>query len=300
MDSRIEIGVSVVLPIHGDAPFLESCLESISSQTYDGDLQVVAVLDRAHPGVEKRIAKAINFETLIVKSPIGGLVPALNLGLTEARFEFIARMDSDDIMLPDRIQAQSDFLQGNSAIAVVGGQILTCNYNGLTSGRRNYPTRPSDVRHAMANGCCVPHPGVMFRRSAAIAVGAYRTRYNHAEDYDLWTRMLRDSEIANLDTYVLIYREHMDQVSVKSSLQQRVSTVKISHNFKQSSKRARSIKDRVSLRRRLILSLTNVYFEDALDNRRKLFVGVTFFLIFLLSPIQTAFKVIRKIRAIKI
>lgn len=148
-----------------------------------------------------------------------GLVAALNIGLSEARGDFIARMDADDLTLPGRFEEQLAFLRENQSFSAVGTQFVEVCVHG-TLGRksnlphrlRSKPWRPLTTR--------IAHPTVMFRKETVQMVGGYRADFLHAEDQDLWLRLLGVSRVGNLSRVFLKYRKHANQVSVENMGQQ--------------------------------------------------------------------------------
>jgi glycosyltransferase involved in cell wall biosynthesis len=161
----------------------------------------------------------------LLNSHAPGLVAALNLGISEARGEFIARMDADDVTLPGRFGVQLAFLRENPSYAAVGSQFVEVCAHGKTGRRshlprrlRNKPWPPLFTRMA--------HPTVMFRKDSVQDVGGYRADFLHAEDQDLWLRLLKVAQVGNLKQVFLKYRKHSNQVSVENTCQQQQGLIR--------------------------------------------------------------------------
>jgi glycosyltransferase involved in cell wall biosynthesis len=209
--------VSVVLPAHGRAPFLQAAVESILGS---GEvLRELLIVDDRLDDAGRGLLDGIEDDRLRVVPCAGvGLVDALNTGLAQAGGEFIARMDADDISLPGRIEQQRLHLVEHRECVAVGGQLQVIDEAGRVIGERHYPTDPHDVRRMLRLRNALAHPAAMFRREAALQAGGYRHQFPGAEDYDLWLRMLELGDIANLATDVLAYRVHGAQITSTASV----------------------------------------------------------------------------------
>ncbi len=218
--------VSVVLPVHNGEPYLAEAVDSILRQTF-GDFELIAVDDASTDNSRRRLddAAARDSRVSVVDGQDRGLVGALNLGLSLARGEFIARMDADDISQPSRFARQVSYLRENPDIAVVGSAITLIDASGAVVREISYPLAPADVdRFLMEVGSALAHPAVMARRKAMLTVGGYRKPFQHSEDYDLWLRMAERYLLANLPDRLLCYRQHGGKSSLRHATAQRLAT----------------------------------------------------------------------------
>lgn len=212
--------LSVLMPTNRLDNLFVDALKSVSFDLVDG-AEVLVVLNG------EAILQAKEFDWArfgianlrLLTSHDRGLVAALNLGLSEARGEFIARMDADDLTLPGRFDAQITFLQENPLFSAVGSQFVEICMHGKCGRKshlpirlRNTPWPPLITR--------IAHPTVMFRKETVLRVGGYRADFPHAEDQDLWLRLLKVSKVGNLNRVFLKYRKHANQVSVENYGQQ--------------------------------------------------------------------------------
>ena len=143
-----------------------------------------------------------------------GLRAALNQAWRVARGQYIARLDADDVALPDRLARQVEFLDGHPAVAAVGGAMVTIDSGGRRGSTVRYATTDKGIRATLERRNCIAHPTVMMRRSALEEVGGYRI--DQAEDYDLWLRLAERWELANLSEPVTLYRLHRGQGSLST------------------------------------------------------------------------------------
>jgi hypothetical protein len=219
--------VSVVLPIHNGERFLQEAVESILVQDCP-DFELVIVDDGS---TDKTVPLLMSYQKRDTRirvycQPNRGLVESLNRGCGIARGKYIARMDADDIAVKERLRWQLEFMESHPAIAVVGGAVQTISASGLELAVEVYPLADRDIKRVLDRGeCPFVHPTVLMRRDTFVSVGGYRKAAVHAEDYDLWTRIGDRFELANLDSVVLKYRRHVNQVSIQKCKQQALSAL---------------------------------------------------------------------------
>lgn len=141
-----------------------------------------------------------------------GLGIALNEGLAICRYELVARMDSDDISVPDRCRIQCEQFAADPELAVASGMIQEFEDTpDVISGKRALPCSHEDICKLSRKRSPFNHPAVMYRKSAVLKVGGYRGDYLFLEDYDLWVRLLQAGmKGANLDIPLLYMRTMRD------------------------------------------------------------------------------------------
>jgi glycosyltransferase involved in cell wall biosynthesis len=209
--------ISCLLPVYNGEAFLVEAVDSILSQTYR-DFELVVVDDGsrdATPDILRAFAEKDD-RVRVVRRENGGIVAALNTGLSASRGDYVARMDADDISLPERFQFQLDYLDVHPGCVLVGGFARSLKPDGSFDGRT------TGGRHLRTDLSCFPprvavamHPLIMVRRAALLQVGGYRSTFPHAEDYDLFLRLSKLGTIDNPDRDLLIYRRHDGAISLK-------------------------------------------------------------------------------------
>lgn len=201
--------VSVVMPVRDGERFLVEAIRSILEQTVR-DLELVVVDDGSVDATPELLAAAARTDSRVrvLRREREGITHALNAGFSAARAPLVARMDADDVALPDRLQRQLAFLAGAPEIAVVGGGLILVDEAGREVDRGPGPARLSMlVRNDLA------HPTVVVRADAFREAGGYRL--DGSEDYDLWLRIEEQHGLAALPDPVLRYRLHPGQFSLE-------------------------------------------------------------------------------------
>jgi len=155
---------------------------------------------------------------ILRKEPNGGLIDALNDGLAwilARDFDYVIRMDSDDIAVPGRVDTQVAFMQARPHLLMAGG--LTQQFEKTPGdGLRNWrPTETDAIRRHMRVTSCVSHPTFIVRTDTYRTVGGYDRHYHHAEDFDWLWRCMRAGPIANQGDLLIHSRVSPAQVSAR-------------------------------------------------------------------------------------
>lgn len=142
----------------------------------------------------------------------GGLGNALRLGVENAKYDIIARMDSDDICMPDRFEKQLAYLEAHPECDIVGGQITEfIDIPDNIVGKREVPCDNEAIYHYMRSRCALNHPTVMFKKKAVLDAGNYQDWFWN-EDYYMWIRMMEQGCVfANLPDVLVNMRSGLDQ-----------------------------------------------------------------------------------------
>ena len=207
--------VSVLMSVYNGERFLHQAIESILRQTLV-NLEFIIVDDGSNdrtPRVLEEFAEEDSRVVLVKNEENLGLTLSLNAGLQAARGEYIARQDSDDFSLPNRLVLQAQFLDEHPEVGVLGTWVLNTDEKDNEIDRWETPIYPGTVRWSLLFGNALVHGSVMIRRSVLPPGPAYRSRILYAQDYDLWSRLSFRTELANLPEVLLIRRVHPDMVT---------------------------------------------------------------------------------------
>lgn len=227
--------VSVVMPVHNAMPWLEAAVDSILNQTF-ADFEFIIVDDGSTDSGSEYLANINDNRVNVISfSKNRGIVDALNAGLAVAQGIFVARMDADDISLPQRLKMQTQFMRTHEDCAVVASSIEpfthSCRIEVAELDRFNqcYNTGLTDkeIRSRLSITNCLCHPSVMFRRDLLMRTGGYKKEYQYAEDYELFLRIARLGRLEKLSDVLIRYRIHEGQISQSKVKRQRQLDAKI-------------------------------------------------------------------------
>jgi len=213
-DKNYDLKVSVIIPTYNSEKYIKDSIDSILKQTFK-DFEIIIVDDNSTDKTLKIIKNFRDKRIRVIQGPREGLAMALNVGIDAAQGEYIARMDSDDIALPERLEKQLGCMHVNPDIDICGSGALFWNQE---TGQKDFHQNPSediDIRTSLFFVCPIIHPTVMFRKKA---LNEHNLRYssagNGAEDLEFWLRAARLVKFHNMPDSLLIYRVHSSNVSI--------------------------------------------------------------------------------------
>ncbi|MBV9762421.1 MAG: glycosyltransferase [Acidobacteriaceae bacterium] len=213
--------VSVVMPVFNAERFLAEAMESVLAQSFE-DFEAIAVDDGStdgSAGILERYARR-DGRLRVFQRGHQRLPAALNFGCARAEGRYIARMDADDIAMPERLERQVKFLEAHPRVAILGTQIERIRQDGARMNVERVPLEHAEIEANMQRICCLFHPTVMMRAEAVRELGGYREAFFGAEDHDLWLRAAERYELANLPDVLLKYRLHTGALSFEKLEQQ--------------------------------------------------------------------------------
>ena len=255
-----EVELSVVLPVYDESlPVVEKSLSSVSGQL-KSTYELIIIDDNPKRSDLKAFLQEFQSKTknvfLVFNSVNKGLVYSLNKGLQQARGIYVARMDADDISLPNRLKSQVAIL--NAGYDFTASSAIEIDENGDRIGYRKMPYEGVVESPAVFKyGNFIIHPSVMMRRDVVKELGGYRD-IPSAEDYDLWVRILflPHSRAFFVTDPEVLYRVREDGISLANRLTMDISSnairkalnkasslaeydKRISHYFSESKKKIR-------------------------------------------------------------
>lgn len=202
------------MSVFNGGKYLNDAIKSILNQTFE-NFEFLIINDGSTDATKTLLAGYDDPRICVVHNEKNiGLARSLNKGLELARGKYVARMDSDDISLPQRLERQVKFMNANQNIAICGTFVRVKSEREILISK--YPTTPADVKCRLMFGPSLAHPSAIFRTSD---FNKFNLRYDpnliRAQDYDLWVRASRHLDISNLNEVLLVYRVHDEQVSQK-------------------------------------------------------------------------------------
>lgn len=206
--------ISVVMTVYDKSAYLQDAVSSVLNQRF-ADFEFIIVVEYGASqeliDILRRSAKADERICLIYNQERLGLPESLNRGIRAARGKYIARMDDDDISLPDRFSKQIQFLETNPQIGVCGTYQLTVTPEH--EAVLYCATKPQELKSELLFGCQISHTSVMFRRRLFIEHGWFYKKESMAEDFELWMRILNDVEFANIGEPLVRHRYGFGNIS---------------------------------------------------------------------------------------
>lgn len=222
--------ISVVMSVYNCERYLELAIESVLNQTF-GDFEFIIINDGSTDGTSAILDRyeQLHDRISVYRQDNQGLIPSLNRGCRIARGKYIARMDADDISLPERFARQLSHLETHPQIGVLGTRVEYIDEGGLAQGKWRVPTSASLTRWSLLFGNSLAHPSVMMRRGVIERLGFYRPCALHVEDYDLWVRASEVTEIANIPDILLQRRYWEGSICSRHSQAQEEAVAKVMH-----------------------------------------------------------------------
>jgi glycosyltransferase involved in cell wall biosynthesis len=182
--------ISIVMPFYNAAPYLAEAVKSILDQTFS-NFEFIIINDGSTDGSEKIIQSFSDKRIKYIVNPENrGLVYSLNKGLDAAEGSLIARMDGDDISMPERLERQFEYLRMHPEADLVASQVQLINEKGQLTGfwkedRDN--NSPELIKEFLSVNNCIAHPTILAKADVIQRL-RYREVQGQAEDYDLWLR----------------------------------------------------------------------------------------------------------------
>lgn len=209
------------MPVCNGAAYLRAALDSILQQSFT-DFELVVVDDGSADdslGILQGYARQ-DARIRLTSRGNRGLTLTLNELIAKGRGEFMARMDADDIAMPDRLARQAEFLRTHPEVLCVSGAFGLIDQAGRYLTTLHPPTSNAEIQDHLVRGhCAIVHPAVMARLQPIRELGGYQC--DLVEDLDLWLRLGEKGELANLSEVVLQYRLHAASISERAGHKQR-------------------------------------------------------------------------------
>lgn len=209
---------------YNDELYVVQSVESILHQTYPY-FELIVVNDGSTDRTLDRV-KSVKDERIVVIDKINtGLPDSLNVGIKHSKYNWIVRMDADDVAKPDRLEMQVSLL--SISIGVIGGQCDFINGNDEIIGCRLLPVSFSKIKRDLFWGNSpIVHPTAVINKKAIEEVGGYDTNFKAAQDIDLWYRISQSYRLLNVEYKVLNFRKHSNSISSsKADIQHRFALV---------------------------------------------------------------------------
>src|SRR3989339_4967 len=219
--------VSVLMSVYNGEKHLGEAIQSILNQTYT-DFEFIIVDDGSTDSTrniinsfdDKRIKLIINEKNI-------GWAKSLIKGIEYCQCEFIARMDADDISLPQRFEKQIEYMDSNPEIGVIGTNVYAIGENSKPKYKIEYPQYHSFIKWSLIFSNPICHPSVMIRKSIVKNYGYFDDNIIRSEEYDYWSRIVNNVKFHNIQDFLLLLRISGNKVSISLYSEQLQSAINI-------------------------------------------------------------------------
>ena len=211
--------VSVVMPAYNAAQFIRPAVDSILAQTF-GDFELIILTDGSTDRPQSIVDGYSDPRIRLINKENSGVASTLNVGLNEARGEFIWRHDADDVSLPEKLERQVNFLESHPEFILCATQIAFMTERGMVAWDKRQPKSKwlgeSEFREVFFEDFApyspITHATILCKRESLVKCKGYRTAFKTAEDIDLWLRLRENGRLA-----VLNYCDYLVRLSSSSA-----------------------------------------------------------------------------------
>lgn len=211
--------ISIVMPVYNAGSFLREALDSVLSQTYknwelicvdDGSTDNSLDILQEYVLIDSRIKVFKNHKNQ-------GVSTTTNYAIGKCHGQYLARMDADDVMTPDRLDKQITYLGKNPQVVVLGGQCQLINEKDQSIGQKIFPCNHQEIYQMMYQAMPIQQPTMMINlKLIPSSFSWYEKKTNTAEEVDLLFKLFKYGEFANLPDFILNYRLHGQNLSLKN------------------------------------------------------------------------------------
>lgn len=200
--------VSVILPVYNGEKYLRESIDSVLAQSFE-EFELIIVNDGSRDSSGEIAQQYQDSRVIYREQKNQGLAATLNNGAKLAKGEYLARQDQDDLSLPERLTRQVAFMDAHPDCAVLGTWSQVWVEDRSTDRTLRHATDNDTLQCDVLFDSPFVHSSVLMRRSSFETVGGYTTDRDRQppEDFELWSRMARKYELANLSEVLHVYRE---------------------------------------------------------------------------------------------
>lgn len=211
LNNNNNVWISVLLCTYNDEKYIKEAVTSILDQTYPY-FEFIIVDDGSTDGTNKILKEFSDPRIKLIEKNNTGLTDSLNIGFSHCKYDWVARMDGDDISYSDRFEKQVKLIRHN--IAVIGGQCTYIDNEGKKIGKSKLAITHKEILNKTLNGYTAHiHPSVLINKKFYFKVGGYDKYIYAAEDLDIWLMMSHYGQLKNLPEELIYFRIHDRKIS---------------------------------------------------------------------------------------
>ncbi len=225
--------ISLIMSVYNGEDYLRDAIESVLNQTFK-DFELIVINDcstdktyeilKRFAELDKRVKVHTNEVNLRLPS-------SLNKAISYAQGKYIARMDADDICLPERLEKQYNFMENNPSVALSSCRFMTLKNGVISSGGCGGKSDKESIKALLLVTNPILHPGIIAKADAIRSLG-YDKNFTCTEDMELWTRfVMAGYDIEIIPEYLMIYRLHDKQITETTLEKQHKEVIAIQKNY---------------------------------------------------------------------
>ena len=210
--------ISVLLCTYNDEKYIYKAVKSILDQTFE-NFEFIIINDGSTDRTLEILKQFDDKRIILIDKPNTGLTDSLNLGVSKAKSNWIARMDGDDISIKTRFEEQIKYIKED--VAVIGTQCKFIDEEGNQIATVSLPLTHNEIlKKGTSFRTMFIHPSVLINKELLLKSGGYDDYLDSAEDLDLWLKLSHYGKLVNIDSVLLKYRKHQNQISITKRKEQ--------------------------------------------------------------------------------
>jgi len=220
--------ISVIMSVFNGEKYLKESIESVLNQTFR-DFEFIIIDDGSDdetPEILKKYTKKDKRIKVIANSENIGLTKSLNKAVRASRGKYIARIDADDIVLPERFDRQVKFMDSNLEVGIVGSSYYLISEEGEIIDKKIPPLRDKELRRVIIRHNVFCHSSIMVRKEALERAGFYDENWRSAQDYELYFRIAKYFKLANLKESLVCWRVNKNSAFPRRDREQSKNALK--------------------------------------------------------------------------
>ena len=207
------IPITVLLATYNCGGFIQTSVNSILKQSYK-NFELLIIDDGSEDNTEEIIRSFNNEKIRYIRLKHIGFSAALNYGLKEAKFDWVARMDADDIAVPDRLEKEVKLISKSNKDIIFSDSVFFKNKKIQFLNKIN--TEKENLKRKIELRGHICHPSVLYNRNFILGNGGYNENLDHSEDWELWIRLLNKGNFVHLNEFLLFMRIREKSLSTKA------------------------------------------------------------------------------------
>lgn len=223
--------VSVILCVFNGAKFVDSAIESIIKQTYQ-NWELIVINDGSNDSTSEVLKKYKQSKIRIFHQKNVGLTKSLNIGVSYAKGDLIARQDADDYSLPDRFKKQVEIFNNNEKIVLVGtGTIVMDDSENELYRLLSPKTKAKAIKSCFEFKNPFVHGSLMIKKSAFNQINGYDESFKFSQDFDLIIRLSLVGEFDSTSENLYVFKLHQNSITVNKGIKQVTTYIKITRTI---------------------------------------------------------------------